>query len=80
MAYLLLCLPFVSLFMRFENLRARPEAKPPPAWRLILGSTLACLGLALLAMSGIGADNALGIRIVPLLLPFIGVAIAARMP
>jgi hypothetical protein len=77
LAYFLLCLPFVALFMRFENLKAKPGAKPPPAWRLILGSIVACLGLALLAMSGIGADNILGIRIVPFLLPFIGVSIAA---
>jgi hypothetical protein len=76
LVYLVFCLPFILLFMRFENPKAENNSRVISAWRLVLGSVLACFGLALLAKSGLGANNVLGISVIPLLLPFIGAQIA----
>lgn len=73
-AFLLGLLLFLGLFGRFERPRAR--AQPAPAWRQILGGGATCAGLALLAYSGAGADNALGVAWLPFALTFAGVAVA----
>jgi peptidoglycan/LPS O-acetylase OafA/YrhL len=69
LAVLLLVLPLAG---RFER---RPGPKPgaaPPVWMSCGGAILACGGLALLALDGIGADCYLGIRWVVILMTFAG--------
>ncbi len=68
----LLLWPFVALFGRFE----RPSvARPAPAWRLLFGAALLCVGIGALALEGIGADSPLGVRAVAVL-PLAGAALA----
>ena len=68
--------------MIFSGLPDRPgcigSTTPPwalSAWRAVAGAGLLCCGLAMLALSGIGADNALGIRITPLVTTLAGMAL-----
>jgi len=77
--YSLVSVPLVLLFARFE--RPSAAAGPPvPAWRQILGCLLACGGLATLALDGVGGAGWLGLRWVPLLLPFLGAGVAGFGP
>jgi len=72
LAALMLVLPLAG---RFER---RPGPKPgaaPPVWMSCGGAILACAGLALLALDGIGSDCFLGIRWVVILLTFAGGAL-----
>ncbi len=66
----LVLLPFVLAFGRFE--RPAPVAVAPPAWRLVLGASLFVLGLAQLALAGIGGEGWLGLRVHVLALPVLG--------
>ena len=70
-------LPFISLFQRFERTTGRP---PVGTIRQIVGCFACCVGLALLAINGINDDDFLGLRWIPLLLPFIGCGIAGFGP
>lgn len=69
-ALLLVLVPFVLLFSRFE--RPKPGAAAPPAWRLVLGASLFVVGLALVALEGIGGKGWLGLRVGVLVLPVLG--------
>ncbi len=71
-------LSFRSLFGRFERSQVRIHSID--TWRLILGAILVCIGLALLALKGVGGGNLLGIRIWLLVLPFLGAALAGVIP
>jgi peptidoglycan/LPS O-acetylase OafA/YrhL len=71
-------IPFVAVFGRLERAAGRPAAAA--AWRLVLGSTMVCGGLALLALDGIGADGPLGIRWGVVLLALVGAALANVRP
>ncbi len=75
-AYGLVTVPLVLVFARFETSTARPAGHPVAAWRLLAGSGVACWGLAMLALDGVGGDGWLGLRVVPLLLPFAGAGLA----
>ena len=72
-AILLLVTP---LFVRYERIRSTKDAVSPPLWRSLTGGLFFCVGLAILTLKGITAENWLGIRFVELSLPFIGAAIA----
>ena len=72
MILLLALLPFVAAFSRFERPRPREGIRPAPAWRLVPGALLVCLGLAFLALHGIGGEGWLGLRVGSLSLPFLG--------
>ena len=79
-AYALASLPFVLAFARFERGDRDGALRPVPAWRQVVGCTLACAGLAFLALSGIGGDGWLGLRWAPLLLPLGGAGLAGFGP
>jgi len=53
--------------------------RPAAVWRQLLGCVVACFGLALLALGGIGGEGWLGLRWVPLLLPLIGAGVAGYL-
>lgn len=55
-------------------------ARPPAPWRTILGCLFACAGLAQLTLGGVSGDGPLGLRLVPLLLPWIGAELAGLGP
>jgi hypothetical protein len=65
--------PFLVVFGRFERAWTN-SGSSCPGWRLVLGATVACAGLAMLALGGVGGDGALGIRYW-VALPFVGAAL-----
>ncbi len=66
------------LFGWFEGGRSGKAIRSPS--RLVLGATMVCGGLALLALNGIGGEGWLGVRIWVLGLPFLGAALAGAIP
>jgi hypothetical protein len=56
---------FVTVFGRFEQTARKGAAASVPAWRAIAGALGVCAGVAMLALGGIGAETALGLRILP---------------
>ena len=73
-------LTFAPIFLRYERLRKIENPSIIPTWRLLTGALLFCIGLAILTLNGIPADNFFGIRIIELTLPFIGAALAGFGP
>lgn len=69
---------FWSLFSRFERLKTREHLLD--TWRLLTGAVLVCIGLALLALKGVGGGNFLGVRVSLLVLTFAGAALAGVIP
>ena len=78
--YAIVTLPFLLVFARFERPSPGGADRPVAVWRQLLGCGIACLGLAMLAMDGIGGTGWLGLRWVPLALPLIGAGIAGFGP
>ena len=64
--------PFAALFTRFERIGLAHRPAPPPAWRLLLGCALVCLGLSTLTLRGIPTETWPGINLLALGLPFVG--------
>jgi hypothetical protein len=79
-AYALASLPFLLAFARFERPDPGAAKRPVAAWRQIVGCAAACAGLAYLALDGVGGAGWLGLRWIPLLLPFVGVGVAGFGP
>jgi len=75
--YAMVLLGFVLVFLRFER-GARPQSIP--AWRQVVGATLVCVGLSLLALMGIGGEGRLAQSMCVVLMPFLGAAIAGVNP
>jgi len=63
---------------RFE--RGRAGARPAAPWRQVVGASLICSGLALLALGGVGGEGWLGLRVGVMLLPFVGAGLAGVLP
>lgn len=76
--YAAVLLGLVPLLARFE--RGREDMAPVAEWRRVAGALIACLGLALLALGGVGGEGLLGLRITALLLPFAGAFVAGLWP
>ncbi len=77
-AYAVAIIPFLLIFARFE--RPGTADRAPAIWRQLSGCALACAGLAVLALDGVGGDGWLGIRWIPLLLPLLGAGVAGFGP
>jgi peptidoglycan/LPS O-acetylase OafA/YrhL len=73
-------LAVLLLFGRFERLAGPRPGSALPVWRTCGGALLACTGLALLALDGIGGDGFLGIRWGVILLTFAGGALLGMYP
>ncbi len=81
MAWLALGLfPFLAVFGRFERVTGGRTGLARATWRLVLGSLMVCGGMALLALSGIGSDGPLGIRVWVVGMAFAGAALAGLGP
>ncbi len=74
--------PLVAIFRRLER-PAEREGPPPAAWRLVAGAAAVCVGLALLALNGIGGHGPLdwfGLNPLVLALPFAGALLIGVRP
>ncbi len=79
-AYAVATVPFLLVFARFERPSTSDDAAPAPVLLQLIGCAIACLGLSMLALDGIGGNGWLGLRWVPLLTPLIGAGLAGLMP
>lgn len=78
--YTLVSLPFILVFARFERTASGADVRAVPVIMQLVGCSIACAGLALLALGGIGGSGWLGLRWIPLLLPLLGAGIAGFGP
>ena len=69
-------IPFLAIFMRFENAsRVAGTALPGPA-QALLGALTTCAGLVMMALKGIGSESVLGVNVVAVALVVLGVGLA----
>ena len=80
MVYSLATLPFLLVFARFERPSADDGRMPAAVWLQLFGCVVACAGLAMLALDGVGGDGWLGLRWIPLLTPLVGAGVAGFGP
>ena len=80
LVYTFVTLPFLLVFGRFERPGAGSSRRSAAVWLQLLGCTISCAGLAMLALDGIGGDGWLGLRWIPLLTPLIGAGLAGFGP
>ena len=73
-------MPFLLVFARFERPATGSAGRPAAVWRQLLGCAVACAGLAMLALDGVGGSGWLGLRWVPLALPLVGAGLAGFGP
>jgi len=73
-------LPFLMAFARFERLTAREAKSSSSVGLQLFGCGVACSGLAMLAMDGVGGGGWLGLRWIPLALPLVGAGLAGFGP
>ena len=78
-AYAVISLPFLVVFARFER-GGGGGVSPVPVTLQLAGCAVACAGLAMLALEGVGGEGWLGLRWVPLLLPLVGAGVAGFGP
>jgi hypothetical protein len=80
LVYSLVTLPFLLVFARFERPSTGESYRPVPVVLQLLGCAVACTGLSMLALDGIGGDGWLGLRWLPLLTPLVGAGLAGFGP
>jgi hypothetical protein len=68
--------PLVVAFGHFERPRAS-ESPPASAWRYVVGASMTCAGLALLAAQGIGGYGRFGLNVWGLALALAGIGLVA---
>jgi hypothetical protein len=71
---------FIPVFGRFEQTARTGAAAPIPAWRAVAGAICVCTGLVVLALTGIGAEGLLGIRIWAVIVALAGAALVLGLP
>lgn len=76
-AVLIVCLlPFIAIFGRFESGSRAQNARPVGMVRASLGAAIACAGLTMLALSGIGWASFPGFNWIAVVLILLGVRLA----
>ena len=71
---------FVAVFGRFEQTRRAESTAPFAALRGITGAVGVCIGLAVLALHGIGSAGMLGVRLAPVIVALAGAALILGAP
>ncbi|NNG05197.1 MAG: acyltransferase [Inquilinus sp.] len=59
----LLLVPVSLLFSPLEQTTRSAETRPLPGWQAVVGAGLACFGMVLLAIGGVGGEGPLAIRL-----------------
>jgi surface polysaccharide O-acyltransferase-like enzyme len=80
LAYTVASLPFLLIFARFERPTTETSTRPVPVSLQLAGCVIACAGLAMLALDGVGGQGWLGLRWIPLLTPLLGAGVAGFGP
>jgi len=80
LAYAAASLPFLLVFARFERPASGGPIRTAAVWMQLLGCAVACAGLAMLALGGVGGDGWLGLRWIALLLPLVGAGLGGYGP
>jgi hypothetical protein len=80
LAYSLASVPFLLVFARFERPSSGEPVRPVTLWLMLAGCVVACFGLAMLALDGVGGEGWFGLRWIPLLLPLLGAGVAGFGP
>jgi len=75
LAYLLLMLAGLPLFLLLEKLATKTVRSSVMLWQLLLAAVLMCAGLALLAAGGIVGNGPMGINWIACCLPLVGIVI-----
>jgi hypothetical protein len=73
-------LPFLLLFGGFERAGGGGTVARLAGWRVVFGAVLVCVGLALVALHGVGGDGPTGIKLWLVLMPLVGAALAGAVP
>ncbi len=76
--FLAALVPLVLIFVRFESGSSGGSDAVPGPWQAIPGAILTCGGLIMMALSGVGANTALGVNWIALGLVLLGVLLATR--
>ena len=76
--YLAVLVPLVLIFVRFESGTKGESASVPGPVQAIPGALVTCGGLVMMALTGIGADTALGVNWIALGMVLVGVFLATR--
>ena len=76
--FIVILIPFVLIFMRFEGASKAPSDKLPGGWVATFGALVTCGGLVMMALAGLGADNALGVNWIALAMVVLGVGLGTR--
>jgi hypothetical protein len=80
LAYIAASLPFLLIFARFERPATESSSRPVPVSLQLTGCVIACAGLSMLALDGVGGQGWLGLRWIPLLTPLFGAGVAGFGP
>ncbi|SHE45600.1 Acyltransferase family protein [Litoreibacter ascidiaceicola] len=76
--FTLVLIPFVLVFVRFEaGSKTTADMRPGP-WQAMLGAVMTCSGLVVMAMVGLGKENAIGVNWLAVGLVVLGVFVATR--
>lgn len=78
LVFVAILIPFVLVFMRFEGASKVTSDRMPGPLPASLGAVMTCGGLTMMAIAGIGADNALGVNWIAFVLVVIGVGLGTR--
>ncbi|MEM9969815.1 MAG: acyltransferase [Pseudomonadota bacterium] len=65
--------PFLAIFLRFESGGKGGTDTQPGPWQAVPGALVTCGGLIMMALAGVGADTALGINWVSIVMVLAGV-------
>ena len=80
LVYAVVTVPFLLAFGRFERPSTGRASRPAAVWLQLLGCIVACAGLAMLALDGVGGEGWLGLRWIQLLTPLVGAGLAGFGP
>ncbi len=76
--YFAALVPLVLIFVQFESGTKGGPDKTPGPWQAVPGAFVSCGGLVMMALTGVGADTALGVNWMAVALVLGGVFLATR--
>ena len=76
--YALLLAVFILIFLRFESGSAGGSTNAPGPAQAVPAALLTCGGLIMMALTGVGADTAIGVNWIAILMVLSGVFLGTR--